>query len=186
MVENLVYGGAYAYGKTAAAMEYVEKSPGVKIRRKVRADWLCLKPGTHEGYVSWERFEAIHTMVSNNNVPTSRHHGAPKHGDALLAGLIRRRGCGRKLTLRYIRVRTMRFFSRASVVGADQTVSRFAPMRANAVGSNARAGEVASCAEILLNGAQQIGIDLVAGRGFAAAAGARNQRLDPAITSRAN
>jgi len=27
-------------------------------------------------------------MVSNN-VPTSRHHGAPKHGDALLAGLIR-------------------------------------------------------------------------------------------------
>jgi hypothetical protein len=25
----------------------------------------------------------------SNNVPTSRHHGAPKHGDALLAGLIR-------------------------------------------------------------------------------------------------
>src|SRR5258705_6971275 len=45
----------------------------------------------------------------------------------------------------------MRFFSRASVVGADQTVSRFAPKRANAVGSNARAGEVASCAEILLS-----------------------------------
>ena len=42
----------------------------------------------HEGYVSWERFEAIRTMVSSN-VPTSRHHGAPKHGDALLAGLIR-------------------------------------------------------------------------------------------------
>src|SRR5260370_9753450 len=39
-------------------------------------------------------------MVSNN-VATSRHHGAPKHGDALLAGLIRCRRCGRKLTLRY-------------------------------------------------------------------------------------
>ena len=39
-------------------------------------------------------------MVSSN-VPTSRHHGAPKHGDALLAGLIRCRRCGRKLTLRY-------------------------------------------------------------------------------------
>jgi hypothetical protein len=45
----------------------------------------------------------------------------------------------------------MRFFSQASVVGADQTVPRFAPMRANAVGSNACAGEVASCAEILLS-----------------------------------
>jgi recombinase-like zinc beta ribbon protein len=39
-------------------------------------------------------------MVSSN-VPTSRHHGAPKHGDALLAGLIRCKRCGRKLTLRY-------------------------------------------------------------------------------------
>ncbi len=39
-------------------------------------------------------------MVSSN-VPTSGHHGAPKHGDALLAGLIRCRRCGRKLTLRY-------------------------------------------------------------------------------------
>jgi hypothetical protein len=39
-------------------------------------------------------------MVSSN-VPTSRHHGAPKHGNALLAGLIRWRRCGRKLTLRY-------------------------------------------------------------------------------------
>src|SRR5712664_3646270 len=39
-------------------------------------------------------------MVSSN-VPTGRHHGAPKHGDALLAGVIRCKRCGRKLTLRY-------------------------------------------------------------------------------------
>ena len=39
-------------------------------------------------------------MVSEN-IPTSRHHGAPKHGDALLAGLVRCRRCGRKLTVRY-------------------------------------------------------------------------------------
>jgi hypothetical protein len=72
----------------------------VKIRRKTRNEWLALKPNTHDGYVSWERFEAIRTMVSSN-VPTGRHHGAPKHGDALLAGLIRCKRCGRKLTLRY-------------------------------------------------------------------------------------
>jgi len=39
-------------------------------------------------------------MVSDN-MPTSRHHGAPKHGDALLAGLLRCRRCGRKLMIRY-------------------------------------------------------------------------------------
>lgn len=100
MVENPVYGGAYAYGRTAVAMGYGTKGAGAQIRRKARADWLALKPGAHDGYVSWERFETIRTMVSSN-IPTSRHHGAPKHGDALLAGLIRCRRCGRKLTLRY-------------------------------------------------------------------------------------
>jgi hypothetical protein len=57
-------------------------------------------PNAHDGYVSWEKAETIRKMVSSN-VPTSRHHGAPKHGNALLAGLLRCRRCGRKLTLRY-------------------------------------------------------------------------------------
>ena len=97
MIENPVYGGAYAYGKTTGVMGHGTAGAGARIRRKPRADWLALMPDAHDGYVSWEKAEAIRTMVSSN-VPTSRHHGAPKHGDALLAGLIR---CGRKLTLRY-------------------------------------------------------------------------------------
>jgi hypothetical protein len=100
IIENPVYGGAYAYGKTAVAAGYSAEGVSVKIRRKARSEWLTLKLNTHEGYVSWERFEAIRAMVSSN-VPTGRHHGAPKHGDALLAGVIRCKRCGRKLTLRY-------------------------------------------------------------------------------------
>src|SRR4030088_2179097 len=100
MIENPIYGGAYAYGKTTVAAGYGAGGVGVKIRRKARAEWLALMPNAHAGYVSWEKSEAIRMMVSNN-VAASRHHGAPKHGDALLAGLIRCRRCGRKLTLRY-------------------------------------------------------------------------------------
>lgn len=100
IIDNPVYGGAYAYGKTAVASGYSADGVSVKIRRKARSEWLALMPNAHEGYVSWERAEAIRAMVSSN-VPTGRHHGAPKHGDALLAGLIRCRRCGRKLTLRY-------------------------------------------------------------------------------------
>ena len=100
MIENPIYGGAYAYGKTAATAGYDGTCAKVTIRRKARSDWLALMPNTHEGYVSWEKAETIRKMVSSN-VPTSRHHGAPKHGDALLAGLLRCRRCGRKLTLRY-------------------------------------------------------------------------------------
>ena len=100
MIANPIYGGAYAYGKTAVATNYGTLAAGVRVRRKARADWLALMPNAHDGYVSWEKAEAIRKMVSDN-VPTSRHHGAPKHGDALLAGLLRCRRCGRKLTLRY-------------------------------------------------------------------------------------
>ena len=100
MITNPIYGGAYAYGKTAAGTSYDAAGVSVKIRRKPRSDWLALMPNAHEGYVSWEKAETIRKMVSSN-VPTSRHHGAPKHGEALLAGLLRCRRCGRKLTLRY-------------------------------------------------------------------------------------
>ena len=85
---------------TAVAAGYNAAGVSVKIHRKARSDWLALMPNAHEGYVSWEKAETIRKMVSSN-VPTSRHHGAPKHGDALLAGLLRCGRCGRKLTLRY-------------------------------------------------------------------------------------
>jgi hypothetical protein len=100
VIANPVYGGAYAYGKASAAAAYAVDGIRVKTRRRTRDEWLALKPGAHDGYLSWERFEAIRAMVAGN-VPSGRHHGAPKHGEALLAGLIRCRRCGRKLTLRY-------------------------------------------------------------------------------------
>ena len=100
MITNPIYGGTYAYGKTSVTVHYDGVMACPRSRRKPREEWLALHPGTHEGYVDWERSEAIRRMVSNN-IPNSRHHGAAKHGDALLAGLIRCHRCGRKLTLRY-------------------------------------------------------------------------------------
>lgn len=100
MIVNPAYGGAYAYGRTGVVAQYDGSGAKLGIRRKPRHEWLALQPGAHEGYVDWERAEAIRIMVSGN-APTSRHHGAPKHGDALLAGLVRCQRCGRKLTVRY-------------------------------------------------------------------------------------
>ncbi|WP_022726754.1 recombinase family protein [Fodinicurvata sediminis] len=100
MIGNPIYGGAYAYGKTRTAPGFGPSPAHTGVRRKAREEWLALIPDAHEGYVSWERAETIRKMVSDN-VSTSRHHGAPKHGDALLAGLVRCRRCGRKLTVRY-------------------------------------------------------------------------------------
>jgi hypothetical protein len=59
-----------------------------------------LQPGVHEGYVDWQRAEMIRKMV-NENAPSGHRRGAPKHGAALLAGLLRCRRCGQKLTVHY-------------------------------------------------------------------------------------
>src|SRR3954452_1765236 len=53
-------------------------------------------------------------MVSEN-VPTAAAHGAPKHGAALLSGLLRWRRCGRKLTVQY--------------TGAKHDIPRYACLR---------------------------------------------------------
>src|SRR5262249_56355883 len=100
MIENPIYGGTYAYGKTAVVAGYDRTGVKGKIRRKARSDWLM--PNAHEGYVSWEKAEAIRKMISSN-VPTSRHHGAPQHGEALFAGLPRLRPLRPQINLRYSR-----------------------------------------------------------------------------------
>ena len=49
IIENPVYGGAYAYGKTAVAAGYTAEGVSVKIRRKTRNEWLTLKLNTPTG-----------------------------------------------------------------------------------------------------------------------------------------
>jgi len=74
-------------------------SPG-RARGKPREQWLALIPNAHEGYVSWEQFEQIQQGIASNDRGWE-HSGAVQNGPALLAGLLRCRRCGRKLTVRY-------------------------------------------------------------------------------------
>src|SRR5208283_3863301 len=66
IIANPAYGGAYAYGKTGAAVRYDGSGAKPYARRKTREEWLALRPGAHEGYVDWERAEAIRKMVHDN------------------------------------------------------------------------------------------------------------------------
>ena len=100
IIANPAYGGAYAYGKTGVAAHLGGSGVKTCARRKPREDWLALQPGAHEGYIDWDRAETIRKMVGDN-IPGAGCHGAPKHGKALLAGLLRCRRCGRKLSVQY-------------------------------------------------------------------------------------
>jgi len=94
------YGGAYAYGKTESTTRYDQGTPRKGTRRKPREQWLALIPNAHEGYIDWEGFQQIQQAIAENGVG-SRTSGAAKRGAALLAGLLRCRRCGRKLSVRY-------------------------------------------------------------------------------------
>ena len=99
MVTNPIYGGAYAYGRTEHKPCYQDGTSKTKTRRKKREQWHCLIPNHHEGYVSWDDFERVQTMLSNNSL--SKGMGAPRNGSALLAGLLNCRQCSRKLVVYY-------------------------------------------------------------------------------------
>jgi hypothetical protein len=100
LLTSPVYGGAYAYGKTEQRVRYEHGTPHRSSHRKPRDQWLTLIPEAHEGYVAWAEFERIRQAITANNVRMTAG-GAPKRGAALLAGLLRCRRCGRKLTVRY-------------------------------------------------------------------------------------
>lgn len=100
ILTNPMYAGAYVFGRTEHGTRLEGGQPRKLTRRRARKEWLSLIPGHHEGYISWEQFERIQTMISDNGNGFSRP-GAAKRGCSLLAGLIRCRRCGRKLTVAY-------------------------------------------------------------------------------------
>lgn len=93
-------GGAYAYGKTESTTTYNGGVPRRGTRSRPEDRWIASIPGAHEGYIEWARFQQIQSAITDN-VPGPGATGAAKRGSALLAGLLRCRRCGRKLTVHY-------------------------------------------------------------------------------------
>jgi DNA invertase Pin-like site-specific DNA recombinase len=102
MLTHPIYAGAYVYGmkQTQIAWEHGRSRKITRVRP--REEWLALLPDRHEGYLGWEQFQEIQQMIADNsNWPKGESRGAVKGGAALLAGILRCRRCGRKLTVHY-------------------------------------------------------------------------------------
>ena len=98
LLTNPAYGGAYAYGKTEQVTGFDGAATKRRARRKPRHEWLALLPESHEGYIGWEEFQRVGRMLADNSC---QNVGPARRGAALLAGLLRCRRCGSKLTVRY-------------------------------------------------------------------------------------
>jgi DNA invertase Pin-like site-specific DNA recombinase len=101
LLTNPAYGGAYAYGKTERGTRYEAGIERKNDRHKPRDQWLALIPGTHEGYVEWERYERIQRAIHGNLQVASGALSAAREGKALVSGLLRCRRCASKLTVHY-------------------------------------------------------------------------------------
>jgi DNA invertase Pin-like site-specific DNA recombinase len=98
ILTNPTYGGAYVFGRTEHGSREEMGQARKVTRRRRREEWIALIPQHHEGYVTWEQFEEIQATIASNGLDDGRP-GAPKSGAALLAGILRCRRCGRKLTV---------------------------------------------------------------------------------------
>ena len=121
ILKNPVYAGGYAYGrkKTITRLE-----AGQKVQRQVkrrREDWAVLILDHHESYIDWDVYQSNQAMIAHNENANSRAvRGAVRHGEALLAGLLRCGHCGAKLLAQYPRQRVIRYQCSGYMLNRDQ------------------------------------------------------------------
>ena len=104
ILTNPVYAGAYAFGRTMSKVSVEEGRK--RVRRGVRrplAEWDVLLKDQHESYISWAEFERNQRVIANNATGkgSAIARGAARHGELLLAGLLRCGHCGRKMYVAY-------------------------------------------------------------------------------------
>jgi DNA invertase Pin-like site-specific DNA recombinase len=104
VLKNPFYSGAYVYGRRETKIflegERIKKSKG---HMKEIEDWEIIIEDNHEGYIGWNEYLKNQAIMGENNARTSgwKTRGALLKGGSLLAGLLRCKRCGRKLTVSY-------------------------------------------------------------------------------------
>ena len=102
LATNPIYAGAYVFGRTRTDTRVSGGRATKRTTRRAMADWPVFLPDHHPGYITWVEYEALQTQRQENAQMQGRMtRGAPRHGTALLAGLLRCRRCGRRLHVTY-------------------------------------------------------------------------------------
>ena len=80
LLQNPVYARAYAYGRTRTQVHLAQGRKQVsRIRRRTPADWRVLITEHHDGYIGWDEYQRIQTLIAHNAVA----HGGAVRGAAV-------------------------------------------------------------------------------------------------------
>lgn len=96
VLRNPCYAGAYAYGVSHES----KRADGQRQYKLLpREEWHTFLPDAHEGYISWEQYEANRRQLAAN---TRKHRLCPPgDGPALLQGIAVCGLCGGRMSIRY-------------------------------------------------------------------------------------
>ncbi|MEP7366629.1 MAG: recombinase family protein [Acidobacteriota bacterium] len=122
VLQNPVYAGIYAYGRSKTMVRLEDGQKLVRRQRqRRREDWAVLIRDHHEGYIDWDTYQSNQTMIANNdNARGAAVRGSVKHGEALLAGLLRCGHCGAKLLAQYPSPRVIRYQCSGYLLNRDR------------------------------------------------------------------
>ena len=103
LLQNPLYAGAYAFGRTETRTQVVAGVPHTtRGHHRPREQWLVLLRDHHEGYISWDAYERNqHLLADNAQMKGQIAAGAIRSGRSVLAGLLRCASCGRRLQVNY-------------------------------------------------------------------------------------
>jgi DNA invertase Pin-like site-specific DNA recombinase len=95
------YAGAFVFGRTRTSRTADGRQ---RVHELPREQWFALFPGSHDGYISWEEFEANQRRLLENaqaHAPAERQPSPPREGPALLQGVVICGRCGERMGVHY-------------------------------------------------------------------------------------
>jgi len=102
ILKHPAYAGAYVYGRTRSTPR---PGTGKKNLQKSlpREQWKVCMRGKYPAYITWETYERIQAMLSDNSAQYDRNktRGVPRPGKALLHGIVYCGECGHKMVVQY-------------------------------------------------------------------------------------
>ena len=103
ILHNLLYAGAYAFGRIAQKTRIVDgRARKVSGFKKPREEWNVLLRDNHPGYISWQEYEDNQRLLLENaHMKKNCSRKSARGGRALLTGLMRCGRCGRMMRVFY-------------------------------------------------------------------------------------
>lgn len=102
ILQNPIYAGTYCRGRRKKRKEFIDGMWHIRVEWVAESgDWDNFRLDNHSAYITWQKHQEIQRKMMDNCKRGNETRGAVQDGVALLQGLVRCKGCGRRLAVRY-------------------------------------------------------------------------------------